>query len=475
MFVTHDNIIPFLKFGITFQIDELVNLCCVWLQEKGLYDEMGQLLDDNIEKRLKLLEKLAPRVRQHSAGSAGSSLSSYSENQDYHSPSSSPDTSSPPSFSSLRLPEPQSQEKRWSKAPEVQNYSSQAARPKVSGDVSLVPLMSKMRSDDEREWRPASVKDRIGSRHYVAHDEMRVENVTISKPIVGGNSLNNLDTISSSSSAQKGWKMAFSKKSKPAAPKPTPVPVSRPCQSNPDLSKWRKYSFSDVERLCSTQCVYPAFVKLEVVISWVTQTQTSFSDSRQELLTRLLGDMDPLLLSDRYLGMVEEDLNSSHGLQLPDNFSNFIGDSYSDEKSTSESKFLALQWSVSSSEDLSKLRSKFTVSGETQSHLSFFGDCELCPKAGKQEIVLKMIDGTPCYDLKTDNHRRKYSRTGAPVSGNHYHPNTVFHWNIRVKTGKRVCSMVSLITTEYNEILDIVNKNNMFKVVCLQLNKKVRY
>lgn len=467
VFLTHENIIPFLKFGITFQIDELVNLCCVWLQETGLYDEMGQLLEDNIEKRLKLLEKLAPRVRQHSAGSAGSSHSSHSENLDHSSPSTSPDSSSPPSFSSLRL-----SEKRWSKAPEVQNYSSSAARPKVSGDVSLVPLRSKMRSDNEREWKPTSVKKRIGARHYVTHDETRFEEGTTPAAIVGGDSLNNLDSMNNSTSSQKGWKMAFSKKNKPPSSKPSPVPVSRPCQTSPNLSKWRSYTLTDVERLCSSMCVYPEFVKLEVVVSWVTQTQNITPNSRQELLTRLLGDMDPLLLSDRYIGMVQEDLKVSHGLSLPDNFSNNFGDVFSDEKSGSGCKFLALQWSVSTAEDLTKLRSKVTVSGKSLSYLSFFGDCGLCSKFGKQEMVLKMVDGTPCYDLKTNNFRKKYPSSG--VSGNHYHPDTVFHWFIRTKIHKKSCSMVSLITTEYSRVLDILNMNNMFKVVCLQLNKKLR-
>ena len=52
LLITHDNIIPFLKFGITFQIDELVNICCVWLHDKGNQKEREVFLDSDLEKRL---------------------------------------------------------------------------------------------------------------------------------------------------------------------------------------------------------------------------------------------------------------------------------------------------------------------------------------------------------------------------------------------------------------------------------------
>ncbi|XP_063679662.1 uncharacterized protein LOC134815112 [Bolinopsis microptera] len=182
--MTHDNVIAFLKFGITFQIDELVSPCCVWLQEKGLYQEIGLLLVHDIEKRLKLLDKLVPRVRQHSAGSAGSSLSSRSGSQEYDPPSPdpcSPDPDCSPPFSSLLSPlhlldHPVLNEERWSKAPKLNlGSSSSSTRPKVSGDACLVPLMSKMRSDDDKEWKPNSrpLKGRIGFKS--SHDENREE------------------------------------------------------------------------------------------------------------------------------------------------------------------------------------------------------------------------------------------------------------------------------------------------------------
>ena len=199
VFLNHDNIIPFLKFGIKFQIDELVNICCVWLQENGLYEDLGLLLNTDIDKRLKLLDKLIPRVRQHSAGSAASSLSSNSDCPDYDPPSSSPDppSSSPdPTFNSSetnffapsslnRSEEPVRGEERWSRAPRVRTRCLSGC-PKVSGDICLDPRRSRMRSDDEKEWKPSY--QRVTRRYdqkfvFHNHDHNREKDGVIPDPI----------------------------------------------------------------------------------------------------------------------------------------------------------------------------------------------------------------------------------------------------------------------------------------------------
>ena len=470
MFVSHDNVITFLKFGITFQIDELVNVCCVWLQEKGLYQELGLLLVNNIEKRLKLLDKLVPRVRQHSAGSAGSSLSSRSGSRDPPSPDPcSPDPDCSPPLSSILSPlqlalndHPVLNEERWSKAPKLKlGSSSSATCTKVSGDACLVPLMNKMRSDDDKEWKPNSrpLKGKIGFR--ISHDENREKEGAIPDSL--GQSLNSLDSFDKFPVLQKGWEMApTKKKNKPAPPKLASVVVNPAAQSNPNLSLWTEFSLSDIESLCSSKCVYPEFVKLEVVIGWVTGSKNTISGSWQGLLNQLLIDMDPLQLSDRYLSMIEEHLSKSFGLNLPLNFASNIRNPYDDERPGSGSKFTALQWSVSLPDDLSKIRS--------QNYLSFFANCELCQKKGKQEVVLRLVNKTPCYDLKTGSFRKDVPRLGMSLP-DHYHSNSVFHWFIRVKTSMRFTALVSLITTDFKDIVKLVKTDSKFKVVCLQINK----
>ena len=226
-----------------------------------------------------------------------------------------------------------------------------------------------------------------------------------------------------------------------------------------DISEWKSFSEEDMERLCSPFCRYPEFVKIEIAIAWLKNHIDQSFNECQDLFYRLLETMDPLLLSDRYISFINSFLESmkprprfpphflphrQHSCYLPDN-------------TESNSKYVMHVWTLKK-QDLQEI--------EETHCLSFFGECNLCNK-GTQEVVLKLERKTPCYTTKTEQHRRKIRKYGVtyPV---HFHNKTVKHWVIKTGSYKNQ-KLHSLVTCDYNEIVDLFSQYSNLKVACLQL------
>lgn len=193
-------------------------------------------------------------------------------------------------------------------------------------------------------------------------------------------------------------------------------------------------------------------------MAWITEGPHSLATSWQDQIDHLLGNIDPLQLSDRYISMVNDHLESRFRVRLPSQFDNHIINSFEDEVTGSNSKFSAIQWTLNHHNDYPALSS--------QGHVSFYGSCAVCERKEKQEFVFKTAKEMPCYDLRTDQHRTLTARYT-----NHYHPNTVFHWFGRLGKHKN-CTFLSMITHSLEEVMEAYSGEPNCKIVCLQLNKQ---
>lgn len=228
----------------------------------------------------------------------------------------------------------------------------------------------------------------------------------------------------------------------------------------PNLANWKEFSSEEMVKLCSPLSDYPEFAKVEVAIFWIAEHKLGKPLSEtQSLFEKMIEYIDPLSLSDRYIGILDCYLNTwKQRIFFPPHFSPHIQNPFNVDDPKSKSKYNMHIWNLSYEDDLQELQS--------DSRLSFFSDCQLCNK-GNQETILKLTNRSPCYEVKVENHRRKVNKPGVvyPV---HFHKNTVFHWLIKYGF-KWNHKILSLITHDSKAVKEVARDKGNIKVICLQL------
>ena len=408
------NIAVFLKFSVQFEINELLNLCAVWMENNNLYRESERILNE--KDKSKCLDMISCINFEKSIFDRNSHQNGYISEEEY---------------------------------------------------IDLEEICSSFSETTiETEHTNGHTATIVSSRGRLAAELSTLANQT-STPEPAQSLNNQLKTYGNSqrtTPAPEKKNQEWTKvptKTKPAVQNKTKTDTisQNPTTSfKPNLGKWAQFSTEDLLMLGSPICPYPDFAKLEVAIAWLGNSELN-SQQCQVLFDQFAENIDPLNLSDRYISLLSNYL-ASWNVSFPSHFKPHIRSSYANDDPAFNSKYFMHLWTLQRG-DLVELRDV--------NYVSFFAKCPLCDK-GTGESILKLVKETPCYDLKVDNHRRTKQKYGIeyPV---HYHSNTVFHWFLTTGSGNRPI-LHSLITTSLQGVQNIIKKHDRLIVACLQLKSK---
>ena len=408
------NIAVFLKFSVQFEINELLNLCAVWMENNNLYRESERILNE--KDKSKCLDMISCINFEKSIFDRNSHQNGYISEEEY---------------------------------------------------IDLEEICSSFSETTiETEHTNGHTATIVSSRGRLAAELSTLANQT-STPEPAQSLNNQLKTYGNSqrtTPAPEKKNQEWTKvptKTKPAVQNKTKTDTisQNPTTSfKPNLGKWAQFSTEDLLMLGSPICPYPDFAKLEVAIAWLGNSDLN-SQQCQVLFDQFAENIDPLNLSDRYISLLSNYL-ASWNVSFPSHFKPHIRSSYANDDPAFKSKYFMHLWTLQRG-DLVELRDV--------NYVSFFAKCPLCDK-GTGESILKLVKETPCYDLKVDNHRRTKQKYGIeyPV---HYHSNTVFHWILTTGSGNRPI-LHSLITTSLQGLQNIIKKHDRLIVACLQLKSK---
>ncbi|XP_063682317.1 uncharacterized protein LOC134817130 [Bolinopsis microptera] len=408
------NIQAFLNFSVQFEINELINLCAVWMENNNLYLESEKILNE--QDRSKCIDMIScinfKKISENKNSMMNQSISS--DEEEYidleEICSSFTDTTIETHHTNGHTSTIVSSKGRGRLAAELSSLAS----PSSTATVTTVPASTNSHDTDSQQTEPSpgsNIRDGPGEWQKVPVPQTKIKTELILKN-----------------------------------------PVT---QYKPNLAKWPHFSPEDFLRLGSPLCPYPEFAKLEVGIAWLANSELNIPQC-QNLMDQFMANIDPLDLSDRYISLLNDYMNSWN-VSFPPHFKKHIKNCYVPDDPASDSKYFMHLWTLQKG-DLAELRSFNFV--------SFFATCPLCDK-GTGENVLKLVQQTPCYDLKIDQYRRKKPKNGIiyPV---HFHSNSVFHWLIKTGSGNRPV-LHSLITNNLQTVLDTLKKHDKLIVICLQL------
>ena len=388
--VDSDNIIPILRFSVQFEIAELLNLCAVWLVKHDLYQDCGLLTETVQEKKLKLVDKLRVRLKKRLRN--GPILDPV---PDFEEPTVKSNSDIPPADDDVAdpalgdaapapgdaAPAPadaapadvvESDYQLFfspdldyvdhyypNEAPEdTYELHQNGFTPPLPGSIDLdcleleeMQYVDSAHSSNFRGYEDDNAATAVGSQamavpyndldtlDFIPHQSPSPSNnITADDypPLYSKIALEAFPPLASQQTAS--WQTV--------APKKAAKPMAALAPANhykPSLTKWKKFSIQELERLCGPLCVYPEFVKIEVAIGWVMSSSKSVSDS-QALLANLLGAIDPLTLSDKYISTMQEYLDLSRKkLALPPNFYKHVRHPAKDDLPKSKSKFMCYQ------------------------------------------------------------------------------------------------------------------------------------
>ena len=233
---------------------------------------------------------------------------------------------------------------------------------------------------------------------------------------------------------------------------------------NLDIREWKTFTEQQIFQLCGSNCTNPDYIKIEVVIGWLENSDKPV-DYVQTTFDKLLGNTDPDSLSDRYISIIGEYLSATYAnkVSLPFNFQPYLNDPSVDDNPTLSSKLISNLWLVRE-----PLRKALSFRGRC----SFYTKCFKCPwHNGKQEIVFKLSDGVPCYDLLTDHSRNRVLTETTPLS--HYHPSSLLHWVILVGSPLKLVSCVTASRLSVFKTITGTCEKDRVRLVCLQLKCSV--
>ena len=415
------NIAAFLKFSVQFDIYELINLCAVWMENNNLYRESEKILNET--DRSKSLDIISCINFKKIAGNKDSMMNHQSISSDEEEYidleeicSSFTDTTIETHHTNGHTSTTVSSKGHGRLAAELSSLASPASTVTVTASpastVTAVPSPTNSQDTESHQTGPSpgsDIRDGPGKWQKVPQTKIKTQ------PILKN-------------------------------------PVT---QYKPNLAKWPHFSPEDFLRLGSPLCPYPEFAKLEVGIAWLANSELN-TPQCQNLMDQFMANIDPLDLSDRYISLLNDYMNSWN-VSFPPHFKKHIKNCYVPDDPASDSKYFMHLWTLQKG-DLAELRNFNFV--------SFFAACPLCDK-GTGENVMKLVQQTPCYDLKIDQYRRKKHKNGIvyPV---HFHSNSVFHWLIKTGSGNRPV-LHSLITNSLQTVLDTLEKHDKLIVICLQL------
>ena len=419
------NISVFLKFSIQFDVVELLNLCAVWMESNKLYDQSELILNEtNRVERMHLANKIEfnpdqnptkcniyPISREHASSDDFIEFNDFLTN----SPIQEVNPLNKPSLNDIESP---------LLATKAKTLSQESDRPVGRLSAELYTLASQSMTYS-KECTPDI--DNAGESSYC-----RTQKETSGQILLPKNE-NNYDTV-----------------------KKNPVIIYRP-----NLADWKEFSGNEMLQLCSDLSDYPDFTKVEVAIFWIAEhTKVESLHNVQCLFDRMLKNIDPLSLSDRFIGVLDYYLGSwKERIHFPAHFVSHIGNPFTPDDPASKSKFNMHIWNLSYEDDLEEI--------QNDDRLSFFSKCMLCDK-GNQETVLKLSSCLPSYKvIVKESHRRRTKKYGVeyPV---HFHKNTVFHWLIKYGI-KKNHKVLSLILNDSKTVKNVLKHEENLKVICLQL------
>ena len=419
------NIAIFLKFSVQFEINELLNLCAVWMENNNLYRESEQILNE--EDKSKCLDMISCINFEKSTFDRNSHQNGYISEEEY-----------------IDLEEICSS---FSETTIETEHTNGHTATIVSSRGRLAAELSALANHTSTSEPGRSLNSQLNSNGHSLNNQLKTN----------GHRQRTSPALEKKSQAGEWTKVTT--KTKPATQNKTETILQNPTTSfKPNLGKWSQFSTEDLLMLGSPICPYPDFAKLEVAIAWLGNSELN-SQQCQVLFDQFAENIDPLNLSDRYISLLSNYL-ASWNVSFPSHFKPHIRSSYANDDPSFKSKYFMHLWTLQRG-DLAELRDV--------NYVSFFAKCPLCDK-GTGESVLKLVKETPCYDLKVDNHRRTRHKHGIeyPV---HYHSNTVFHWILTTGSGNRPI-LHSLITTSLQGLQNIIKKHDRLIVACLQLKSR---
>ena len=507
MSICLDNLVFFLRFSVQFDIDELLQICNSWMSANCFYQDINISVEPSTQSRLKLVNKIQARIRRESSESTNSvsiSQSSYegtalehetidvsSEKKDkevilnarFLSKGSRnfPVTNKSCNGTLLQSQHPCETEEKWTKDPSV---LSAAPKTTLGGDnhtptnnVTLnfnsslaeqIAASRTMRCDNvaakqhfpkSNRW-PSGHDNRSDNNDDKENIKFSCENAQVVTDIFPNQ--NSLNSLHSFDDVDYGWQKVSCKKKLPATHKISKNPS--PKQITFDLANWMDFSIQDILRLCSS-CCYPDFAKMEVTISWLTSPNCIFKDW-QGFLDQVFANFTPENLSGHYLSDVSKYLRHFFDIQLPQNLEDFIVKHYvKPELDNSTFKYKSQRWRVSRQQDIDNLLAN--------KHHSYFVECHLCDRKPEwQEMVLNLVNRTPCYDLANVD-RFSGARQSRYRQIKHHHSNTAVHWYMTrtsvAENGRKAQDFISFITTDYEKVLRTIATEKAFRVHCLQI------
>ncbi|KAL5262723.1 hypothetical protein ACHWQZ_G008205 [Mnemiopsis leidyi] len=436
------NIAIFLKFSVQFDINELLNLCAVWMENNNLFRESEQILNE--QDKSKCLDIISCINFDKSTFDRNSYQNGFSSEEEYIDLE---EICS--SFSETTIKTEQTNghtativSSRGRLAAEL----SALATPTHPTEPAKYPNSQQYtneHSQNNQQYQSEYTNGHLASNQYKTNGHSKRTSPSLEKTNQAGE-----------------WTKVPTKTKLSVLNKTETETISKnPVTSfKPNLGKWSQFSSEDLLMLGSPLCPYPDFAKLEVALAWLANSELT-SHQVQVLLDQFAENIDPLNLSDRYISLVSNYL-ASWDVSFPSHFKPHIRSSYITDDPGSKSKYFMHLWTLQRG-DLAELREL--------NYVSFFAKCPLCDQ-GTGESVLKLVKETPCYDLKVDNYRRKRHKHGIeyPV---HYHPNTVFHWLITTGSGSKPI-LHSLITTSLQGLQNILKKHDRLIITCLQLKSR---
>eukprot|EP00116_Pleurobrachia_bachei_P001826 sb/3462088/ len=258
-----------------------------------------------------------------------------------------------------------------------------------------------------------------------------------------------------------GWQVSGggkpARKSPPTNPPPSHSPPLLPTPEpplktkyRPALAHWRDLTENEIRRFCSPDCSYPDFVKLEVAISWVNNWGKPNYMS-QDFFRQITESLNPLEIGHKYLTLVEKCLGAQNKtLQLPGHFlSHLHSTAFVEDIPSMPARYFTHFWSLRNKQnyngDLDEMR--------TTDMIHFFAKCPMinCTR-GTQETIFRLVNKTPCYDLRTMEEDRKRGKKGGINYPVHFHQSSVVHWVILDCQNTKKPKLHFLTTSTYQEI-----------------------